>query len=84
MPKDAPHENILRLTEKISVVFQIENLLTYPYVKKAVDAGKLHLHGWIYDLESGDIEYYDPDEATFKPLSQLETQERGRKNDKVI
>ena len=84
MPKDTSQEKILRLTEKISVVFQIENLLTYPYVKKAVDAGKLHLHGWMYDLESGDIEYYDPDEATFKPLSQLATQEKGRKNDKAI
>ena len=78
MPKHASHEDILRLTEKISVVFQIENLLTYPYVKKAVDSGKLHLHGWIYDLESGDIEYYDPDEATFQPLSQLEIQEKGK------
>ncbi len=76
-PKDASHEELLRLTEKISVVFQIENLLTYPYVRKALDAGKLHIHGWIYDLESGEIEYYDPDEATFKSLSRLESQEEG-------
>ncbi len=70
-PKGASQEDILRLTEKISVVFQIENLLTYPYVKKAVDEGKLHLHAWIYHLETGEIEYYDPDETTFKSLSQL-------------
>ena len=45
------------------------------YAKEAVDAGKLHLHAWIYDLESGDIEYYDPDESIFKPFSQLKVQE---------
>lgn len=82
--KDATQEEILRLTEKISVVFQIENLLTYPYVKEAVDAGKLHLHAWIYDLESGDIEYYDPDESTFKPLLQLKSQEEEKNDDKSV
>ncbi len=71
---NATKEDILRLTEKISVVFQIENLLTYPYVKKAVDEGKLHLHAWIYHLESGEIEFYDPEEASFKSLLNLNSQ----------
>ncbi len=71
---EAPKEELLRLTEKLSVVFQIENLLTYPYVKKAVAKGRVHIHGWIYDLESGEIEYYDPDENTFKLLSKLQSQ----------
>jgi len=62
---------LLRLTEKISVVFQIENLLTYPFVKKGVEEGKLQLHGWIYDIETGEIEFYDPDVSEFKSLSSL-------------
>ncbi len=66
--KDASHEHLLRLTEKLSVVFQIENLLTYPYVKESIDAGRLHIHAWVYDIQSGDIEYYDPDESNFKSL----------------
>ncbi len=61
-------EDLLRLTEKLSVVFQLENLLTYPYVKEAVEAGTLYLHGWIYDMQSGEIEYYDPDDASYKAL----------------
>jgi len=60
--KGASHEKLLRLTEKLSVVFQIENLLTYPYVKQGVEDGSIHIHGWVYDIENGDIEYYDPDE----------------------
>ncbi len=67
---DAGKEDLLRLTEKLSVVFQIENLLTYPYVKERVDAGTLHIHGWLYDMTTGTIEYYDPDDAQFKVLEE--------------
>jgi carbonic anhydrase len=69
--KTAPKVELLRLTEKLSVVSQIEHLLTYPYVKQRVDEGSLHIHGWIYDMESGNIEYYDPDECAFKSLSEV-------------
>ena len=61
----------MRLTEKLSVVSQIENLLTYPDVKAGVENDTLHIHGWVYDIESGEIEYYDPDEGRFKSLSEL-------------
>lgn len=67
--KDAEKRELLRLTEKLSVVSQIENLLTYPYVKEKVDAGALHIHGWLYDIETGNIEYYDPDEHEFLSLN---------------
>ena len=69
--KDADKEQLYRLTEKLSVVSQIENLLTYPDVKKAVDNDTIHIHGWIYDIESGEIEYYDPDAGKFKSLTAL-------------
>ena len=77
--KDADKEKLYRLTEKLSVVSQIEHLLTYPEVKKAVDLDQLHIHGWVYDIASGEIEYYDPDAGTFKSLSKLEKQ--GTNND---
>ena len=67
--KGASHEQLLRLTERLSLVFQIENLLTYPYVKQGVEDGSIQIHAWLYDMESGDIEYYDPDESDFKPLT---------------
>ena len=68
--KDKPQEELLRYTEKISVIHQLDNLLTYPAVKRRVDEGTLFLHGWHYDIETGDIEYYDDDDYEFKPLSQ--------------
>jgi carbonic anhydrase len=69
--ENAPHEELLRATEHLSIVTQIENLLTYPYVKKLVDEEKLFIHGWYYDIETGAIEYYDPESFQFHPLSEL-------------
>lgn len=74
--KESDKTALLRLTEKLSVVTQIENLLTYPYVKSRVDAGNLHIHGWMYDIESGEIEYYDPDEHEFLSLQKAKTEEQ--------
>lgn len=67
----APQEELLRATEHLSIITQVENLLTYPYVKKMVEEDKLFIHGWYYDIETGAIEYYDPDTYQFRPLSEL-------------
>ncbi|AXE31749.1 carbonic anhydrase [Chromobacterium phragmitis] len=64
----ADKNQLYSLTEKLSVVSQIQNLLTYPYVKEKVDQGALHLHGWMYDIETGALEYYDPDAREFVSL----------------
>ena len=61
-------ERMLRYTEKISVVYQLDNLLTYPAVKRRLEEGTLHLHGWHYNMENGEIEYYDDENYEFKAL----------------
>ena len=68
----ADKDMTLRLTEKLSVISQIENLLTYPSVKSKVDAGEISLHGWMYDIESGEIEFYDAESSQFQPLAALQ------------
>ncbi len=61
-------EEKLEATEKTSVMFQLVNLLTYPEVEKRVEEGKLNLRGWYYKIQTGELEYYDDESATFKPL----------------
>ncbi len=61
-------DKMLRYTEKLSVVHQIDNLLTYPGVKRRVDDGTLFLHAWHYEIESGIIESYDDALYEFRPL----------------
>jgi len=67
--KNDDKNTMLRYTEKISVVYQLDNLLTYPGVKRRVEEGTLFLHGWHYDMENGDIAYYDDENYEFKSLS---------------
>ena len=68
--RDADKDTMLRYTERISVVYQLDNLLTYPAVKRKVEEGTLYLHGWHYDIENGHIDYYDDENYEFKALTQ--------------
>ncbi len=74
--KEASEDELMRLTEKLNVLHQIENLMTYSYVKKAVDAGELTLHGWLYDIKTGDIEYYDFDTKAFQIYKEIEEEHK--------
>ncbi len=69
--KDADKNQLVRLTEKLSVISQIENLLTYPAVKEKVAHGEIMLHGWMYDIVTGDIEYYNPESMQFESIEVL-------------
>ncbi|MCW8896222.1 MAG: carbonic anhydrase [Sulfurimonas sp.] len=68
---EADKEALYRLTEKLSVISQLENLLTYPSVKSRIDRDEISIHGWVYDIQSGEIEYYDPEISQFVSLSSL-------------
>jgi len=72
---DAPKEDLLRLTEKLSVMNQIENILTYPQVKKRFEDGSLSIHGWYYNIETGSIDYYNGETYEFAPLKDLAIQD---------
>ncbi|MEA3513824.1 MAG: carbonic anhydrase [Campylobacterota bacterium] len=63
-------EQIYRVTEKISIKHQLENLLTYPEVYRKVKSGELDIHGWYYKIEDGSIEYYDGNSGDFLPIGE--------------
>jgi carbonic anhydrase len=69
---DANKDELLRLTEKLSIVEQIENILTYPIVKKKFELEELYIHGWYYDMQTGRIDYYNAETYEFLPLKDLE------------
>lgn len=63
--------NLLEITERLSILCQIENLLTYPLVQAKVIAKELFLHGWYYQIDTGNIEYYDSRKFEFRPLEEF-------------
>ncbi len=69
--KFTTEEEMYRATERNSVRYQLENLLTYPDVEKLLKSGEIKVHGWYYDIESAKIDYYDKEDDNFKPLSEF-------------
>jgi carbonic anhydrase len=57
-----------RALEKASVVISLENLMTFPFVKSAVENERLSIHGLWNDIGEGSLEGYDPTSGTFKPI----------------
>lgn len=55
----------LRALEKQAVITSLENLMTFPYVKEAVETGRLSLHGLWNDIGAGSLEYYDDKDNAF-------------------
>jgi len=51
-----------------NVVVQLENLLSYPTVERALEADRLEIHGWVYDLSDGSLRVYHPEEDVFRPV----------------
>ena len=49
-----------RALEKEAVVVSLENLMTFPFVRKAVEDDMLTLHGLWNDTGFGGLEQYDP------------------------
>jgi carbonic anhydrase len=57
--------NLLRITEKVSIKYQLENLMSFPVVAKRVKSVNLTIHGWYYKIEDGTIEVYDSSNDRF-------------------
>jgi carbonic anhydrase len=52
-----------------NVIAQLNNLRTHPSVSLALAQGRLHLHGWVYDIESGSIDALHETARDFIPLT---------------
>ena len=63
-----PEGEILRALEKQAVLTSLENLLTFPFVKTAVEDDRLTLHGLWTDTGEGGLEQYDPARQVFVPV----------------
>lgn len=52
---DITAEQRMNLIVEENVRLQLEHLQEYPFVRTAMNSGKLSLHGWVYDMSLGDI-----------------------------
>jgi carbonic anhydrase len=54
--------------ELASILHSVENLLSYPWIKRRVEEGSLVLHGWYFDIDRGELLAYSPRRQEFLPL----------------
>lgn len=68
LEEQAGEANRIALMEKKSVLVSLENLLGFLFVRDAVKAGDLTLHGLWIDIASGNLLGYDADKDSFEPI----------------
>lgn len=49
----------LRQTERLSIIVQLERLLSFPVVRERVERGELTLHGWYFIISTGEVRVLD-------------------------
>lgn len=64
IPEDEPGAREWMM-EQANVVEQLRHLMTFPYIKERVMAGKLALSGWYYIIETGEVYIYDREKGEF-------------------
>lgn len=55
-----------------NVLVQLENLREFPFVARRLEAGALHLSGWVYAIETGEVSAYDPATGQFTTIAPID------------
>ncbi|KNX78609.1 carbonic anhydrase [Pseudomonas mosselii] len=63
-----PHAKVEAMVRE-NVIAQLANIQTHPSVRLALEEGRVALHGWIYDIESGRIDAFDGRTGQFVSLA---------------
>jgi carbonic anhydrase len=65
--QDYEGEALLNAATEENVLTQLENLRTYPVIHSRLKKGQMQLHGWVYEIETGEVMEYSPTMNQFIP-----------------
>jgi carbonic anhydrase len=63
-------DKLVTATVEENVLVQLENLRTLPSVASRLVRGDLHLHGWVYKIETGEVFAYEPTSGQFIQIAE--------------
>ena len=66
--KDISEQKQINLLELESIKASINNLFSFPFIKKAIEDNHLSIHGLMHDIGSGNLKYLNPLTADFENL----------------
>ncbi|MBD0254188.1 MAG: carbonic anhydrase [Cytophagales bacterium] len=69
-PEQTGEDQVLNAVKE-NVLVQLENLRTHPSVAAGLALGKLALHGWVYQIETGSVFAYEPEHRQFRRIQQV-------------
>ena len=44
---------------QVNVLQQMEHMMSYPFIRERVEAKKIRIHGWWFDIAQADVYYYE-------------------------
>jgi carbonic anhydrase len=65
---DAPPEVQAKACEQAAIELSLENLRSFPWILERVERGELALHGWYFDIDTGELLGYRADVGRFEAL----------------
>ncbi|GLC25162.1 carbonic anhydrase [Roseisolibacter agri] len=65
-----PEDRKLVAAIEENVLVQLEHLRTLPVVASRLRRGDLHLHGWVYKIETGEVFAYDLETQAFVAIAE--------------
>ena len=58
-----------KIFEQLAVQYSLQNLRRFPFVKAAIDGGRLSLHGAWFAIAEGELEWLDGNSGQFEPIA---------------
>lgn len=68
--KDLDETERMAMLLQQNVILQLQHLKTHPTVALRLAKGDLQLHGWVYDIKTGDVSAYDETSNHFTPVAE--------------
>lgn len=76
--RDLNEQERMHMLLQQNVILQLQHLRTHPTVATRLAKGDLQLHGWVYDIKTGDVNAYDTGANKFVPVSERYAAEVAR------
>lgn len=61
-------EEQIETLEKETVVLNLKNLFSYPWINERIDNGSLTIYGWHFNILTGSLLHFDPQTQQFEPI----------------
>lgn len=62
------HSRLYETAEKVNIIKQINNLVSYPIVREKVEKGEIRVYGWYFLIKTGEIYNYNFDTKKFEVI----------------